>query len=213
VAGGAKWIPPFDHCEYTGPGQEVTACWLYPSCRPVHWLHLPASGLRIVTPVGGRYKDSLGARQRFVPTEGVAGERKFLRNEPGAVDAYLDLATGDEVFMSRVRATGGDPEAGAGTEASGDTGALGDDGPVEPMTDEYVQTAVLAIGAPDLTPEERDKLRTLLVAARSHDKLGRTTEPQGSAERQRGQRFKRFAQRQLARSRVLGTLKSKDPPR
>jgi len=158
------------NCSFHGQATGSARC-RRRAARPIHGLHLPARGLRIVTPVGWRYEDSLSARQRFVPTENVAGERKFLRHEPDGVDAYLDFAIADKVFMSRVCATGGDSEAGAGTEAGGDTGALGDDGPIELMTDEYVQTAVPAIGAPDLTPAERDKLRTLLVAARSHDKL------------------------------------------
>lgn len=72
------------------------------AARPIHGLHLPAPGPRIVTPVGWRYEDSVSAKQRLVPTGDVAGERKFLRHEPGGVDAYLDLATGDELFMSRV---------------------------------------------------------------------------------------------------------------
>lgn len=83
-----------------GEKGEISACWFYDGPRHGAGLHLEGRAMQLATPEGWRFEDSLSRRFGFEPTE-ISGERmKFIRSEDG-LDVYLDLASGDEVFVAR----------------------------------------------------------------------------------------------------------------
>lgn len=93
---------PCEWIEFTqlpfGDGR-VSTCWLFEGRRFGAGIHMRGTPI-LVTPPGWEFEGSLSQRFTFVPA-GEAGERlQFLRRD-GAVDVYLDLATGREVFIGR----------------------------------------------------------------------------------------------------------------
>lgn len=70
-------------------GNAVRACWLS-SAEPGF----------VFTRRGWRFEGSLSQKPGFVPSEDVDKRVRFLRNENG-LDVYLDLQTGNEVYMGR----------------------------------------------------------------------------------------------------------------
>lgn len=65
-------------------------------------------------PVGWEYQGSLSAEPEFVANEEVSDRLKFLRRE-GKLDVYLDLRTGEEMFVGRPTVAG-DTEAAIATQ-------------------------------------------------------------------------------------------------
>jgi len=65
----------------------------------------------LITPPDWTYDQSLSSSYCFVPVEHVPRTMKFLRHE-GALDVYLDRATGQEMYVGRTQGDAGEPEAG-----------------------------------------------------------------------------------------------------
>ena len=59
---------------------------------------------QVATPPGWEYERSLSAMHHYVRTDAVAKEFKYLRSENG-MDVYLNLKTGEEVYMGRTRSS------------------------------------------------------------------------------------------------------------
>lgn len=85
-----------------GPGEQATisACWLVADEQHGYGVHVPSASMELATPAGWRFEGSMSERFGFVPTEEQGGRLKLLRREAG-VDVYLNLDTGEEVFVGR----------------------------------------------------------------------------------------------------------------
>lgn len=97
----AEWLE-FAHLNFEGSGNKVAACWLYEGPRMGHGTHMTSLNMTLATPEGWTYENSITARCRFVSNEEREEKLKFLRRE-GAVDVYLDLTTGKELYMGRTQ--------------------------------------------------------------------------------------------------------------
>jgi len=58
--------------------------------------------IQLATPKGWKFEGSLSQKFKFIPTDQVKDQLKFLRKE-GDLDVYLDLNTGKEVSVGRTR--------------------------------------------------------------------------------------------------------------
>ena len=83
-----------------GEKGEISACWFFDGPRHGAGLHMEGRTMQLATPEGWRFEDSLSRSFGFEPTERSGGHMKFIRSEDG-FDVYLDLASGDEVFVAR----------------------------------------------------------------------------------------------------------------
>jgi hypothetical protein len=93
------WLE-FGHLGLGGdPRKRVAACRLAGS-----------ASTDLITPPDWSYAHSLSRSHGFVPAEHLSRTMKFLRRE-GTLDVYLDLATGQEMYVGRT-GHAGEPEAG-----------------------------------------------------------------------------------------------------
>ncbi|WP_225071372.1 hypothetical protein [Desulfuromonas sp. CSMB_57] len=95
-----KWLD-FARVPLATPEQKVTACWLHHAPKGTV-APRPAPPMTLATPAGWQYEESLSANVRFVSADDLDENFKFLRHEPG-VDVYLDVTTGQEVYVGRKR--------------------------------------------------------------------------------------------------------------
>ena len=98
----AEWLE-FAHLPHGDTGGEVAACWLYEGPRFGAGIHMPAKEMMLAIPDGWTYEDSLSAGFQFVANEEMDEKLKFLRHEDGR-DVYLNLSSGQEVFVGRAQA-------------------------------------------------------------------------------------------------------------
>ena len=82
------WLE-FGRVPAAGTDQRVAACRL-----------LGGKSKSLVTPPGWQFAKSLSAAPTFVPNERLKDEMRLLRRE-GALDVYLCVATGKEMFVGR----------------------------------------------------------------------------------------------------------------
>jgi hypothetical protein len=83
-----SWLE-FGRVPANGTDQRVAACRL-----------AGGKSKEFVTPPDWTFAKSLSANSTFVPNERVKDEMRYLRRE-GAVDVYLCVATGKEMFVGR----------------------------------------------------------------------------------------------------------------
>lgn len=95
----AEWLE-FAHLSLGETGNTVAACWLYEESRIGTGTHFSGGPMELATPEGWAYENSLSANFKFVGNEELEDKMKFLRQEDG-VDVYLDLSTGEEVYVGR----------------------------------------------------------------------------------------------------------------
>jgi hypothetical protein len=82
------WLE-FDHMELDGPAARVAFCRL-----------VGTEATNVVCPMDWQYEGSLSQQYVFVDREYVNEGLKFLRHQDG-VDVYLNLLSGEEVFVGR----------------------------------------------------------------------------------------------------------------
>jgi len=95
----ADWLE-FSHLKLADSDNKVAVCWLFEGNKVAHGIHFTAKSLTLATPLGWRYENSLSARLKYVESTELSEKMKFLRHETGK-DVYLDLSTGNEVYMAR----------------------------------------------------------------------------------------------------------------
>jgi len=94
--GDCPWLE-FAHVPFCDKG-KVAAAWFFDAPRRAHGIHLRGNSLRLVTPGGWNFDESLSAKHVFIPTEEVSERLKYLRTENG-VDVYWDNLRNKEVYM------------------------------------------------------------------------------------------------------------------
>lgn len=95
----AEWLE-FAHLSLGHTGGRVAACWLFEGPRIASGTHMPAGDMTLTTPNGWTYEDSLSANFAFVENDALEEKMEYLRHDNGT-DVYLDLSTGEEVFVGR----------------------------------------------------------------------------------------------------------------
>jgi len=98
----APWLQ-FARIGLDNTDYKVGSCWLRPPGKNVGaGIYMPSLSMSLATPKGWEYETSLSSEsnRKFVVTEKMNSEYKFLRREDGQ-DIYLDVATGKECFVSR----------------------------------------------------------------------------------------------------------------
>lgn len=83
-----SWLE-FGRVPVSGTDQRVAACRL-----------AGGKSKELVTPPDWTFARSLSAKSTFVPNERIGDEMQFLRRQ-GALDVYLCVATGKEMFVGR----------------------------------------------------------------------------------------------------------------
>ena len=87
-----------------GEGPErVSACWLYEGSRDFGaGVYMRDLSMPLAVPADWRYEESLSAQSEFVPTGEMDERLQFLRTENG-IDVFLDLETGEEQRVARIK--------------------------------------------------------------------------------------------------------------
>jgi len=85
-----------------GEHGKVAACWLFEGPRVGAGMHMRGTKMHLVTPGNWSFEGSLSQHYTFVPKDELTKRLQFLRRED-STDVYLDLATGREVYIGRVK--------------------------------------------------------------------------------------------------------------
>jgi len=94
------WLE-FGRLSFGKEGGEVAACWLFEGARIAAGIHVHGRSMELATPAGWDFEGSLSQRFGFAPTAEKDKQLRFLRRD-GSTDVYLDLATGEEVYVPRI---------------------------------------------------------------------------------------------------------------
>jgi hypothetical protein len=92
------WLE-FMRTDYQGDG-EILVCWFFEGERPYEGIYLKNKNMELHFPNGWNYESSLSKQFKFIPPKEMPSRYKLLRRENG-VDVFLDLETGEEVFLGR----------------------------------------------------------------------------------------------------------------
>jgi hypothetical protein len=87
----------FAHLPFCDKG-KVSAVWFFDALRAAPAIHPSGEQLRLVTPSGWKFEQSMSAQHTFIPTEDVAERLMYLRTE-NDVDVYWDSVRNTELYM------------------------------------------------------------------------------------------------------------------
>lgn len=105
VTSECAWLM-FSHLNINEAGDKVAVCWLVSEERiqtagihmPLNWQ--PGESIKLATPPGWTYENSLSQKFNFVENENLNKEKIFLGREDD-MDVYLDLKTGKKLYEGR----------------------------------------------------------------------------------------------------------------
>ena len=93
------WLE-FGRFKYEKEGM-ISMCWYFDEPRDKGaGTYINDLSMRLATPHGWKYEGSLSQTSKFIRTQQLKENLKFLRRE-GGLDVYLDLKTRKEVFIGR----------------------------------------------------------------------------------------------------------------